>query len=255
MTEYASKEITGIRIHGVWSCPRLGFMDNFDTVYESLPRLGIPLLRGMGAFWGPALERSIDHIIEREDAPIPDAILCMDYDSVFSYADVLELIRLFKAAPQITAIAAYQWSRTIDKPLFTVSSEGNNSYQSMNWKEMQTDLKLVETAHFGLTMLRVKDYMELKRPRFCEQPNQNMRWEDGKIDEDIWFWKRLQEAGKLAAVAPGIPIGHIESCIVWPGAGKSGFRQYQYEYYEKGKPEAGVFTLKNNRPRKKKSQK
>lgn len=233
LKKYPSVDLVGIGIHAVWSCPRLGFMDNFQCVYEVLPRLGIPLLRGAGAFWGQSLETSMDTILEQNE---PDAILTMDYDSVFSMEDLVELIDLFKKCPDAAAVAAHQWSRTCDKPLWTVGKGGNDSYTKVGRKALAHDLMQVETAHFGMTLIRASVYRNLPRPRFMALPNTDGKWENGKIDDDIHFWKLLEKCGHKVYVAPKVAIGHVETVVTWPGKGMHGVKQNMLDFWRNGRP-------------------
>lgn len=232
--EYLSKQTVGLSIHGVWSVPRLGLMDNFQSVYQTLPRVGIPLSRGCGAFWGQALERTIDRILEKGE---PEAILTMDYDTVFSYDDLIRLIELFKAKPEAAAIAPFQWSRTADKPLWTTNQGGSDSFKKIPKERLQkNDLVQMETLHFGLTLIRTSVFKSLPRPRFMALPNDKGMWENGKIDDDIHFWKLLQQEKHPVYLAPKINVGHIETCVTWPGKDMTGHRQRTYDYFESGKP-------------------
>jgi hypothetical protein len=70
-------------VSAVMSVPRLGFMDNFFAAFEALPPLRIKLRRYTGAFWSQCIERVIEETIAQDK---PDAILTLDYDTVFRAA-------------------------------------------------------------------------------------------------------------------------------------------------------------------------
>jgi hypothetical protein len=63
---------------------------------------GIKVRPFFGAYWGQCLERGFETLIE-EDAP--DAILAIDYDTIFTTQNVQTLTRLMLLHPKPTRFA------------------------------------------------------------------------------------------------------------------------------------------------------
>jgi hypothetical protein len=72
---------------------------------------------------------------------------------------------------------------------------------------------LVTTAHFGLTLIRTECLNDVKKPWFFSKPDENGKWDDNRLDEDIWFWHQWRLAGKNIYVAPNAKIGHLELIV------------------------------------------
>src|SRR5680860_1019860 len=96
-----------LKIHAIMSVPRLGFMENFFSTFGALLPLGIPIAKFSGVFWDQALERAFEHIIDSDF----DAILTIDYDSVYSPQDLARLVKLLNDNPQADAIFPVQAHR------------------------------------------------------------------------------------------------------------------------------------------------
>lgn len=224
-----------IRVSAAMSVPRLGFMDNFGCCIDALLPLGIRLRRQGGAFWGQALTRCLEVILEQDR---PDAILTLDYDSVFTKANVAHLMQLMMAHPEADAIAALQSSRHLPTALFTVLDADGKARPQIALEELAPDLLKVSTAHFGLTLIRADRLQALPKPWFIPVPDAAGRWsDDGKIDEDINFWVKWREAGHTLFVANRVAIGHAELMVRWPGHDLQAFYQPIREFNDKGAPE------------------
>jgi hypothetical protein len=109
-----------ISVSAVMSMPRLAFTDNMFSAIEALPPLGVKLRKHTGAYWSQCIERVIEEAIEEDK---PDAILTLDYDTVFYKRDASMLMQLMCCHPEADAIAAMQSGRGKDLPLFTIRTE------------------------------------------------------------------------------------------------------------------------------------
>jgi len=158
----------GQRIAAVMTLPRLGFTDNLFCASESLSPLGIRLMRSCGVFWGQCLTDMIEQAI---DAGF-EYVLTLDYDTVFSAADVRELYRLMEQHPEADAICALQMKRSCTTPLFTVTNKSGEGVTELDAAEMEQELLEVSTAHFGLTVLRCSAFADIERPWFGARPDQ-----------------------------------------------------------------------------------
>jgi predicted SAM-dependent methyltransferase len=220
-------------IQCVMSVPRLGFMDNFFCAHQ-LARYGIQLRKVTGAFWGQCLERGIQQCID-DGAEI---ILTMDYDTVFSDEQLQDLIYTVRSYPEFAVIAPLQVSRSHQSIMMTIKDADGNikpNHDATAWYD--NDVMPVDTAHFGLTAIRVDALKSLPHPWFLGVPAQNGTWGDGRIDDDIYFWSALKKAGHKAALATRVPIGHMELMVRWPGEDMSAIYQTVGEWQENGIPE------------------
>jgi SAM-dependent methyltransferase len=226
--------VSEMKVSAAMSVPRLGFMDNFFCAVEAFLPCGIRLRRMGGAFWGQALSNCIEKILEEDD---PDAIITLDYDTLFTAGNVAQLVQLAMVHPEAHAIAALQSSRHVPMALFTVKGDDGKNQNRVDLASFKADLRAVDTAHFGLTLIRAAKLRALPRPWFHATPDAEGRWHDGKIDEDIGFWERWREAGNTLFLATRCPVGHAELMGRWPGKDLQAIYQPMREFNEKGPPE------------------
>jgi hypothetical protein len=90
-------------------------------------------------------------------------------------------------------------------PLFTVGGQTQVEFSGQPIE--------VTTAHFGLTAIRLDRLRDVPKPWFWCRPDEDGRWTDAKIDDDIWFWNRFREAGRRVWVDVDCRIGHMEEMI------------------------------------------
>lgn len=231
--------VSELKVSAVMSIPRLGFQDNFGCAIEAILPLGIKFRRQGGAFWGQALTKAIELTIEEDN---PDAILFLDYDSIFTKVNVARLIELLMAHPDAHAIAALQSSRHLPTALFTVKGEDGKAVDRLSLEEFEPDLRQIFTAHFGLTLIRTEKILSLPRPWFHSVPDEDGRWtDDRKIDEDVRFWHIWHEAGNTLYLANRIPIGHAELMARWPGKDLQAIYQPMREFNQTNKPPEGAW--------------
>lgn len=223
-----------IRVSGVMSVPRLGFMDNFFCAFESLPPLKISVRRHTGAYWSQCIERVLEKTIEDDN---PDAILTLDYDTVFTRRDASMLLQLMCCHPEADAIAAVQSARGKDLALFTLQ-EADKASGPINVPREQFagDLMQVATAHFGLTLLRTEKLKVLGKPWFLDVPDKTGGWGEGRRDADIDFWRKWQAAGNSLYLANRVPVGHLDLVIRWPGEDLHAIYQPVSDWRENGPP-------------------
>lgn len=225
------------KISAVMSVPRLGFMDNFFAAFQALVPLGVKLRKTSGAFWGQCLERGLSEALT-EDAP--EWLMTIDYDSVYQRSDVEDLIA-FATAHNVDALAPVQASRSRDQPLFYVTDAAGNPVKGLSGSELERDLLEVDSAHFGLTLLRADRVAALPHPWFLGIPAPDKTWGDGRIDDDIHFWKAWRKAGHKVHVALRVPIGHAELMVRWPNERLEPIHQHPSEFW-KGGPPPDVWT-------------
>jgi Methyltransferase domain len=226
--------MTQLGVSGVMSVPRLGFMDNFFVAMESLGPLKVKLRSHTGAFWDQCMERAIDRTLREEN---PDAVLSLDYDSVFRRQDAAMLMQLMMCHPEADAIAPVQAGRGIGLGLFTVKDEDGENIRNIPVDYFAPDLSPVATGNFGLTLFRADKLREFPKPWLWSQPAEDGSWGPGHIDADIFFWNKWREQGNSLFLANRVVIGHLELMVAWPQQNGHSIYQTCKEWRENGKPE------------------
>lgn len=215
-------EDKSIKIAAVASVPRLGFNVTWHCAITALNMLGIELTMVEGAFWGQCLTRGLEKVI-KDGA---DYIVTMDYDSVFSAAQLHKMCQLIIEHPEYDAIVPVQIKREEDSPLF----KANGS------RDFSKPLTRVAAGHFGLSVFKASAFARLAKPWFHGQPNEQGEWNENRVDDDIWFWRQWGQAGCTLALANEVRIGHLEMMITWPGPGFVPIRQPVTKYRNDGQP-------------------
>jgi len=221
------------KVAAVMSVPRLGFMDNFTCITESLHALRIPLISIQGAFWGQCLERGLQQLI---DSGI-DIIVTIDYDTVFSVNELQQVLRLALQHPEAAAIVPVQKGRGKFPLLMSMKTRSGTVRNGIPVTELEAETVPIASGHFGLTALRVEHLLDIPHPWYWDQPNGDGMWGPGRVDADIYFWKKLEEYHKLALLACRVSVGHIEAMINWPNRSMESIYQHTTDYGHHGKPQ------------------
>lgn len=222
-----------MKVAAVMSVPRLGFMDNFFTAFNALTPMGINLSRCTGAFWGQCLD---DAITRQLDVGL-DAVLTIDYDSVFKAADVQKLIAIMKTRPEIGALASLQQARAWNGPLMRLSDPlSGKAVRQIESTAFEPETIRIATAHFGCTLIRASALRATPKPWFQGVPAPDGTWGEGHIDDDIWFWHQFAKAGHELHLANRVVIGHLELMIRWPDENLQTIYQHPNEFFETGAP-------------------
>lgn len=202
-----------MRIEAIISAPRIGFRDNDFCAHNALTPLGIRLREyPHNAYWDQSLELCMD-----KWADTCDALLTIDYDSVFDHQQLAEMIRLFKANPHIDALMPVQQRRgEMDFALFVNRDADGTMILDAPPDESDSRLSRVETGHFGLTLIRTATLRTMPHPWFKAIPNEDGEWKKGKVDPDIYFWLQWRAAGKTLYMARNVRIGHLQRKITYP---------------------------------------
>jgi hypothetical protein len=223
-----------VTVAACYSVPRLGFQDNFFTAYSTFAPHGITLTKGTGAFWDQTMSRILTDLSKEEAGN--QFVVTVDYDSVFE-PDCLTRLMAAMLVSGVDAIAPLQTKRDDKNLMFTpaglASDEGpvTVSLPSEWWEK---PAQLVDTAHFGLTIIRTSAIRRTPKPWFIGVPNAEGDWGDGRRDPDIYFWHKFREAGNTLAVCPQVAIGHAELVITWPDQRLNAIHQYPTHYWNAG---------------------
>jgi predicted SAM-dependent methyltransferase len=216
----------------VMSVPRLGFLDNMACVHEAAFRLELGYHRANGAFWGQCLERGIMDAVESGRYQY---ILTVDYDSVFTANDVL-ILRDIMDRHQLDVLAPLQIGRNRDSILALLDDGEGKALQQLDPARLDEDWWPIISGHFGLTMIRVESLKKLPHPWFLGVPNDKGEWGEGRIDDDIFFWRLARQHGLKCAMTPQVRIGHMQLVCTWPSRDLSPAYQYINDYSKEGRP-------------------
>lgn len=224
-----------VRVEACLSMPRLAFTSNAFTWIQALMPLNIRPTMGTGCFWDQVHTRVWEEFIDR-----CEYLLCIDYDSFFSQADVEHLLALAMTF-QCDALAPIQTKREDGRPMLTLLNtldnppEGGEIKLPREW--FAEPVQEVDTAHFGCTVISTAALKRCKKPWFWSKPDPNGSWHDGRRDPDIWFWSNWRESGNRLYVTPRVCIGHGEYVVTWPGRNLEGpVFQWTNEYVKTNKP-------------------
>ena len=204
-----------VRVEAVLSMPRLSFTANTFTWVQALMPLNIRPTMGTGVFWDQVNTRVWEQFIDR-----CEYLLCIDYDSFFSQADV-EYLMALALTFQCDALAPLQTKREDGRPMLTLKGnldsppESGHTQVPKEW--FAEPVQEVDTAHFGCTLISTAALKRCQKPWFWSKPDPTGSWGDGRRDPDIWFWSNWRESGNRVYVTPRVTIGHGEYVVTWPG--------------------------------------
>lgn len=221
------------KIAAVLSMPRLAFSDNMGCVAQ-LAKIGVPVRKGTGAFWGQCLTRVITEALEQDQ---PDYVLTVDYDTVWTPRTFQLLVDTAARHPEADVIAPLQCKRGEKTPLLFIRGADGKAVGELPREALDRELIEVTSAHFGLTLLKADMLRRLPKPWFKGVPAPDGSWGDGRIDDDIWFWQQLEKSGARGYVAPRVVVGHAELMIMWPDVNLEPLFQHTGEFWNRGTPE------------------
>jgi hypothetical protein len=219
-------------IEGCMSVPRLGFQDNFFSWVRALVPLGLAPTRYDGAFWGQCIERVMDQAVKNGK----QWVLTCDYDSVFTREHVERLITLALEHPEADAICPIQVKRGSGggRPLLTMKGADGKACETVTMEQLEEPLLPIATGHFGLTMIRTEKLKKMPHPWFLGVPNEQGEWGEGRVDDDIYFWKQWEKAGNSLYVATHVTVGHMQAMISWPDMEFAEIHQYPEDFNKYG---------------------
>jgi hypothetical protein len=220
-------------IECIMSLPRVCWTDTQGEVHQAAHKLGFKVTRATGVFWGQSLQRLFEIALKSLETKY---ILTVDYDSIFDAEDIIRLWQVMESNPDVAALCPLQIGRDKETPLFSVRGEDGSLLKEMGEDHLFTDALDMNTGHFGLTLIRTDAIREMKRPFFQGIPSPNGDWGEGRVDDDIFFWNRLREAGKRICLCPRVRIGHLQNVVTWPGEDCRAITQYLTDYHDNGRP-------------------
>ncbi len=220
------------KIVACMSTSKLGFTENLFCAMGVFKSRSIDLVKYTGAFWGQCLERVIDEQI----AQGAEWVCTMDYDTVFTGEVFDELCYLMATNPDVDAIAPWQVKRECADMLTWITDDKGAHRDEITGQEAAADLLPVDTAHFGLTLIRASAMQKVPHPWFIDKPGPDGRWNGGHVDADIHFWHKFKDAGCTLNIAAQLSIGHLQQVVTWPDQKLRPMHQYLTEFQKQGPP-------------------
>ena len=221
-------------IHAIMSLPRIAWTDTFAHTLDAVSRLRLDFTKSTGVFWGQCLQRLMEGVIRKGEAKY---ILTIDYDSIFDVRDIIRLWQIMESNPDIAALCPLQIGRDRDGVLLSLLNADGNGRSAVQSTELYEEALDMKTGHFGLTLIRCDAIARVPKPWFLGIPDKDGRWEDGRTDDDIYFWHKVRQHGGRVAVCPKVRIGHLQCVISWPMDDLSVRHQYLSKYHDEGRPE------------------
>lgn len=179
-----------------------------NVIESAIRESGLRLSISLGVFYGQCMQEMMNDVF-KEGCQL---IVTVDGDSIFNATHIDRLIQMIANNEHIDALASMQARRGVAYPLFTV---GSSTECKINVTPDEPFSAV--TAHFGLTAIRASSLAKMPKPWFHSTPSPEGDWgkESGKVDDDIYFWRKWKEVGNTLYVDPGCRIGHMEEMVVY----------------------------------------
>lgn len=200
-----------VKVAAVMSMPRLAHTENVFQASRVFFPMQIPLTKGTGVFWGQVLTRQMEACMDN------DYIITLDYDTWFTENHVIRLLQLMQENPEIDALIPVQLSREQDTPLVGIRDAEGKVVTHVSNEDLSKPLIQIASGHFGLSVFRVTSLKRLKKPWFVPIPDPNGSWNEGRQDEDIYFWNNMAACGMKVCMANEVKLGHIQMVATFPG--------------------------------------
>jgi predicted SAM-dependent methyltransferase len=233
----AAPIVTGAKVAAVMSIPRLLFSANMACAMASFAPLGIPVFMHTGVFWGQMLTKSLRKALEVG----AELVFTVDYDTVFTREDVQYMIATMGAHPEFDALVGAQMKRGKAAPLITMRDANGKCRDTVPLAEVSQEFVPCASGHFGLTAFRAARLKDLPHPWFLAVPGKDGLWEEGRLDEDIYFWEQWRKSGRTLFLANKVRLGHLEEGITWPSAAFTAIFQNMADYREDGMPKEAIW--------------
>lgn len=213
-----------------FSLPRVTWTANIFGAMQLAKQLNLAFEYSTSAFWSRGLEQSMRRALESGF----EYVLTIDNDTVLEVENVLYLYALMKSHPEMDAVAALQMKRDSVSPLMAFRAADGTIPETMELRQSMPEIVKVAQAHFGLTIISLAALQMIPRPWFLRLPDSANPGES--VDDDIYFWRQWEKAGKSLYVACHNPVGHLEEFVTWPGANLDPVPQNWGDYEKNGKP-------------------
>ncbi len=223
-------------VQAVLSCPRFAPVMHFRCIINACGGLQIYTTFVQGCYWWMQICEAMEKALE---APGVKYILTLDYDSIFSKEEIMELYNLMETYPEVDVLCGLQSKRGEDTVLLGMEEEMREVVNQMTFARNVTQ---VTTGHFGLTMFRADKLRHHPRPWMVGKPSPEGSWnrDSDAVHPDIDFWYRWRDAGLTLYVANKVVVGHMIEHIMWPGQNFTPIYQDLPDYATNGIPPEAV---------------
>jgi hypothetical protein len=219
-------------VAAIMSLPRIAWTETMGATHMACARLGIDFTKATGVFWGQCLQRMMEGIVNSGERKY---ILTIDFDSIFEEQDIIRLWQIMESNPDVDALFPLQIGRDRDTVLLSIKNDKGQRITHVPAEMFHREVVDCETGHFGLSLIRVDALKRMEKPWFVSQPNAAGEWGDGRVDDDIFFWKAFAKTGRICAT-PRVRIGHLQLVITWPGEDLKAIHQYSTKHTDEGRP-------------------
>lgn len=192
---------TEVKVRAVVGMPRIGWNDSWQSITDAFNQFGIPIETHQGCFWAQNIQKALQRAV-RDGI---DWVITLDYDSLILPHHVARLMEIMGTHPEIDACAALQMRRGQETALL---SNGTTEQQIDGLAPIK-----VNTAHFGLTIIRTESLKDLPKPWLIDVPDKDGGYGGEHVDADIYFWMQWNKHGRTVYVAPDVRIGHLELLV------------------------------------------
>lgn len=196
------------KIIGVMSVPRYGPLMTAGCIMSTFNAHGILVRMHTGAFWEQQIQNVLEDVIKEG---YTDAII-MDYDSAFSQEQFNYMLSRWIHNHWIDSLSCIQPRRGDGAAMLSIDSEESGKIELKSTAKPSFKCK---TAHFGLTFIRLDKLKAMALPWFHSNPSESGSWrnDSGKVDADIYFWRKWEASGNNLYVLPEINLGHFEELV------------------------------------------
>lgn len=216
----------------VMTMPRLAWTDTMLCLAGTAAKLDMDIVKTSGVFYGQCMQRALEDMCR--DTKLKYAVT-VDYDTMFDWRDLVRL-RDIADKYELDALAPLQSGRERTTPLFTVTKEQGATSSGLPQEFIDKDWFQCSSVHFGLTLINLESLRKLPKPWFTSLPDEFGGWGEGRVDDDIHFWKRAADAKWKYGITPSVTVGHIETVCAWVNERLQVTYQPLFQYLRDGKP-------------------
>lgn len=198
-----------VTVAAIMTAPRHEIVWARNQIQRALSGVNIPLTVSGGVFYGQCMQLMLEDLIRQGNI---DYAITIDYDSIFTTADIERLLEVIITRDDIDAVCGIQCRRGKGTMLGTAPG---GKMTGPDTKTLHWDGNPIKatTAHFGLTVIDLRKLETIAKPWFWSKPNDEGRWDGEKVDDDVHFWLKWRDAGNSIFIDPRVRIGHLEEMV------------------------------------------
>jgi predicted SAM-dependent methyltransferase len=206
------------------SMPRLAFTDNMYSLVNATKNLGIFGQRFNGVFWEQGMENMLEDAIDKGFK----YMIAIDYDTFYSEWHIIDLYNLMEKHTDIGIMAPLQPRRGNEYPMSGIFKDPEGHLVAVSRGDFVDGIMPIDTAHFGLTIIRLSELSKISKPWFQSKTNEFNNWRRGHKDADVNFWLKAKASGIKSALAE-VWIGHMQLMCSVCGPASENFKTHHIE--------------------------